>query len=368
MERKKDHKTIIKTFDTESDICYTRDKRHLAFIFETSEDMHMQYRELGKTGLPISALSLGGLFLSSRGASFEAAKEATLTAIDKGVNFVDTAPTYRDSEVVLGGILNGRKDVVISTKLGGYPHPFDARSRKCLMESFEHSLEVLGRDHIDILMIHEPDRAQQYNWFDVVNGKLDGPVIDFLAELKEKGLIKHTGLGGTSAYELARVMEYGDFDVVLTAFQYSLLWREAEHSILPTAAKKNMGVVIGSPLQHGALATRYDDEVNHGAPWMSLPRRKQFKRLYELLDRIDIPVAELSIRFLLSNPLVSTVLVGARNRTEVDLNCAAEQKGPLPQDLIDEINDIAAMVPFRPFEEPYSMPFGREYNGLGALR
>jgi len=73
------------------------------------------------------------------------------------------------------------------------------------------------------------------------------------------------GLGGTTAYELPHIINTGRFDVVLTAFNYSLLWREAANEVLPAAKKQGMGIVIGSPLQQGALARRYDDEVRGGA-------------------------------------------------------------------------------------------------------
>jgi aryl-alcohol dehydrogenase-like predicted oxidoreductase len=90
-----------------------------------------------------------------------------------------------------------------------------------------------------------------------------------LEELKQQGLVRFTGLGGTTAYEMARLIRTGKFDVVLTAFNYSLLWREAEREVLPAAIEHDMGIVIGSPLQQGSLARRYDDEVRSGAPWLS---------------------------------------------------------------------------------------------------
>ncbi len=328
----------------------------------------MKYRELGKTNIKVSELSLGGLFLSTRGADFETAKKATLKAISLGVNYVDTAPTYRDSEEVLGNILEGNEQIIISTKVGGYPKPFDAKSKDDIFQSVEDSLKKLKRDYIDILMIHEPDRPGQYDWWSEDTDKLYGPVIDAIESLKDRGLIKYTGVGGTTAYELARVIELGDFDVVLTAFQYSLLWREAQGSIIPAAKSKNMGIIAGSPLQHGALAVRYDDEINSGAPWLSPPRRAQFKRLYALLDDLNMSVVEASLRFLFSDEFISTVLVGVRSENEITDNVRIAEKGPLPADILEEIDDIANMVPFRPFEEPYSMPFKREYKGPGGLR
>ena len=131
-----------------------------------------------------------------------------------------------------------------------------------------------------------------------------------------------------------------------------------------------MGVVVGSPLQQGALARRYDEEIASGAPWLSRPRREQYRALYRLLDEIGTSLPELAMRFVLSSPDVSCVLTGARSVQEVEANVAAVRKGPLPAELLARLDRIAGMVPFRPFEEPFGLPFGRaeQYQGPGRAR
>ena len=329
----------------------------------------MKYRTLGKTGLLVSELAMGGLFVSSYGAEREEARRAVRRALELGVNYVDTAPSYRDSEEALGYALDGvTQPYILSTKLGGRPQPFDPRDKDALRRSVEESLRLLKRDQIDILMIHEPDRPGQYDWFSDPE-RFHGPVCDLLDELKAEGVIRFTGLGGTTAYELPHIINSGRYDVVLTAFNYSLLWREALIEVIPAAARQGMGIVIGSPLQQGALARRYDDEVYHGARWLSRPRREQYKRLYALLDELEIPIAELGLRFVLSNPTISTVLMGARSVAEVEANVAAAEKGPLPAEVLARMDEIAALVPFRPFEEPFGLPFGRPgRQGPGVAR
>jgi aryl-alcohol dehydrogenase-like predicted oxidoreductase len=325
----------------------------------------MRYRTLGKTGLQVSELGMGGLFVSSFGAAREEGCRAVRRALELGVNYVDTAPGYLDSEEVLGVALDGvEQPYVLSTKLGGRPQPFDAQDKDALRRSVETSLRLLGRDHIDILMIHEPDRPGQYDWFPDWE-HFHGPVCELLDELKQEGVIRFTGLGGTTAYTLAHILATGAYDVVLTAFNYSLLWREATIAVLPEAKKQGMGVIVGSPLQQGALARCYVDEVKHGARWLSPPRRAQFKRLYALVADLDISLPELALRFVLSNPDVSTTLMGARSVVEVEQNVQSVEKGPLPQDVLDELQEIADMVPFRPFEEPFGLPFNRPYKGPG---
>ena len=325
----------------------------------------MRYRTLGTTGLQVSELGMGGLFISSFGAERQEARRAVRRALELGVNYVDTAPGYHDSEEVLGFALDGvEQPYILSTKLGGRPQPFDAQDKGALRRSIEDSLRLLKRDHIDVLIIHEPDRPGQYDWFPDWE-RFHGPVCELLSELKAEGVIRFTGLGGTTAYTLPHIIATGEYDVVLTAFNYSLLWQEATIAVLPEAVKQGMGIVIGSPLQQGALARCYTEEVEQGARWLSPPRRAQFKRLYALVADLGVTLPELALRFVISNPHISTTLMGARSVTEVEQNVRSIEKGPLSQDVLDEIQAIAALVPFRPFEEPFGLPFNRLYKGPG---
>ncbi len=325
----------------------------------------MKKRDLGRTGLAVSELGMGGLFVSSLGGEYAQARAAILRALELGINYVDTAPNYLNSEEVIGKALRGVSEpLILSTKLGGRPEPFLPQDEDCLMRSVEESLRLLHRDYIDILMIHEPDRPGQYDWW-ADPESFDGPGLRVLERLRKEGVIGYIGLGGTTAYELPHIIRTGKFDVVLTAFNYSLLWREAEIKVLPAAKEQGMGIIIGSPLQQGALACRYDEEVRHGARWLSPSRRAQFLALYELLDELRIPLPELALRFVISNPDISCTLTGARSVEEVEQNVASVEKGPLSADVLQRLDEIAAMVPFRPFEEPFGLPFNRPYHGPG---
>ena len=326
----------------------------------------MRTRRLGKTGLQVSEMSLGGLFLASFAAEYDQARATIRRALDLGVNYIDTAPGYYNSEEVLGKALEGfNGPLVLSTKLGGRPQPFQPQNRECLMQSVEDSLRLLKRDHIDILMIHEPDRPGQYDWWTDME-RFQGPVLEVLEDLKKKGTIRFTGLGGTTAYEMPHIIRTGRFDVVLTAFNYSLLWREALHEVIPAAKEQGMGIVAGSALQQGGLSRRYDQEVRSGARWMSPPRRRQYQTLYALLYEVGMPLPEMAYRFVLSNPDISCVLMGARSPQEVEQNIAAAEKGPLPKDLLARLDEIAKMVPFRPYGEPFGLPFTWEHKGPGV--
>ena len=326
----------------------------------------MDHVKLGRTDLSVSRLALGGLFVSMAGGPFERALAAVRRAAERGVNYIDTAPMYLDSEAVLGRILpEVPQPIVLSTKLGARPQPFDARDAKALRESFETSCQLLGRETIDILMIHEPDRVRQFDWWEDFDSAT-GPVMEVIDTLKAEGRIRYAGLGGTTAYDMARLIRTGRFDVVLTAFNTSLLWREAWHEVLPAAAEHNVGVVAGSPLQQGALARLWQ-------------RRDRDRYLAVKTASGTVPCALCAGRSAAASrfprspsascfqePRIHTVLMGARSVEEVDANADAVERGPLAADLLAELDAIAAMVPFRPHDEPFALPFGRPYAGTPA--
>ncbi|MBX2851608.1 MAG: aldo/keto reductase [Phycisphaeraceae bacterium] len=328
----------------------------------------MQKRSLGNTGLQISPLTLGGLFTSDLGGGVDATVETLTKAFDLGINFLDTAPAYANSEETLGKALkrvtNTPDDLVISTKFGGRPQPFDPQDKDALIGSAEESLRLLGIESIDVLIIHEPDRPQQYPWWTDPQG-VDGPVMQALDQLKQQGKIRYTGLGGTTVNEMHHLVASNKFDVLLCAFNYSLLFREAALELLPTAQSLGMGVMLGSVLQQGGLAKRYDDELKTKPPWMSAQRHLQFLALYQLLDDTGLPLPELAIRFTAAHPAVSTVLLGTSKASHLEAGVRDLEKGPLPADLVERLNTIAAMVPCRPFEEPMILPLGKPYFGPG---
>lgn len=328
----------------------------------------MRLRTLGKTGLRVSEIAFGGLFASSLGRAFEESKAAVRAAIEHGINYFDTAPAYADGEEILGRILADHRStpLVLSTKIGGRPKPFDARSKKQMTQSVEESLRLLRRDVIDVLFVHEPDRPQQYEWW-TDPPAAEGPVVEALDDLKRRGLVRFTGLGGTTTTEMAHLVRSGRFDVVLTAFNCSALFREAALEVLPAAESHGMGVVLGSALQQGALGRRYDDVVQAKPMWLSEARRRQLLTFYAFLDELGMPIVELCLRFAVFHPSAHAVLIGPKTANHVRASIDAVAKGPLPLDVLSRLDAIAALVPYRPFEEPMILPFGnpRGYAGPG---
>lgn len=329
----------------------------------------MKKRPLGRTGLMVGELSLGAAFITGGPDGVRGATPIVRRALELGINLVDTSADYGDSEAALGAALDELgQPFIVSTKLGPRGRGFDPRDMDTLRRTVDESLKLLHRDTLDILMIHEPDRPGEIDWYSDTD-RFHGPVTELLQELKERGVVRFTGIGGTTVYQLAMLVATGEYDVVLTAFNSSPLWREAVTHVIPEAAKRNMGVFLASPTQQGWLARRFDDEIRHGARWLSPQRRAQFLALYDLLDETGIEIPVFCLRWALGVPGVSTVLTGPRTVEQLEQNFRAVEEGPLPADVVARLDEIAAMVPYRPFEEPFGCMLGNpHYWGPGPAR
>jgi aryl-alcohol dehydrogenase-like predicted oxidoreductase len=155
------------------------------------------------------------------------------------------------------------------------------------------------------------------------------------------------------------------FDVVLTAFNYNTLFREASSELIPSAIERDMGVVLGSVMGQGFLARRADAEVRRKPVWLATERQQQLLAYYELLDQSGLTPVEMSLRFAVSNPDVSTIPIGCKTTEQLEESVRAVMKGPLSTDILERLNAIAKMVPNRPYEEPMILPLGKSYFGPG---
>lgn len=325
----------------------------------------MQTRRLGRTNLDISVLSIGGLYTSSLAGGESETRRIMQRAIDLGVNAIDTAPAYADSELTVGQAIQGLDaPLIITTKLGGRPQPFNPQDINALRASVDESLRLLGRDYIDILMVHEPDRPQQYPWWTSYD-PLDGPALKLMDELKAAGKIRFTGLAGTTVTEMSSLVRSDRFDVVLTAFNYNVLFRESKETVIAAAKQHDMGIVLGSTLGQGFLTRRADEEVRTKPIWLATARQQQLLAYYKLLDESGLAAVELCLRFAISDPDISTIPVGCKTVEHLEASVAAVEKGALPSDILSRLDEIAAMVPTRPYEEPMILPFGKNYVGPG---
>ncbi|MBG89467.1 MAG: dTDP-4-keto-L-6-deoxy-hexose 2,3-reductase [Verrucomicrobiales bacterium] len=325
----------------------------------------METRRLGKTDLQVSVLSIGGLYTSSLAGGESETRRIMERAMELGINALDTAPAYADSEATVGQALKGNDaPLIITTKLGGRPQPFNPQDINALRQSVDESLRLVGRDHVDILMIHEPDRPQQYPWWTSYD-PLDGPALELMEELKTAGKIRYQGLAGTTVTEMTSLIGSNRFDAVLTAFNYNALFREAKDTVIAAAKERDMGIVLGSTLGQGFLTRRAEEEVRAKPIWLSEARREQLLAYYKLFNDSGMSAAELCLRFAISNPDISTIPIGCKTIEHLEASVAAVEKGPLPSDVASRLDEIAAMLPHRPYEEPMILPFGKSYQGPG---
>lgn len=160
-------------------------------------------------------------------------------------------------------------------------------------------------------------------------------------------------------------MRSNRFDVVLAAFNYNVLFREARQTLIPAALEHDMGIVLGSTMGQGFLTKRAEEEVRAQPVWLATARQQQLLGYYNLLDEAGMTAAEMCLRFVISDPDISTVPIGCKTVEHLEASVAAVEKGALPQDLINRLDELAAMVPHRPFEEPMILPLGKQYFGPG---
>ena len=306
-------------------------------------------RVLGRTGLTVTALGLGGAPL---GDIYERLDDATAIATVEaaaahGVSLFDTAPLYGQgsAEHRFGTALRRRPrdSFVLSTKVGRVLEPAPGGRTKttrfvgglefnvvhdytydATMRSFEASQHRLGMPRIDVALIHDADA-----WS---HGPEQGPkkyreAMDgahkALVELRDQGLIKGIGIGTNDIVYAAKFLREGDFDCMLMAGRYSLLEQPALAEVLPLAQQKNVGVMLGGVLNSGILATGATAGATYNytpAPPEVLDKVSKIERVCQS-HGVDLPTA--AIQFPLGHTVVASVVLGAVTPTEVERNVAS---------------------------------------------
>jgi aryl-alcohol dehydrogenase-like predicted oxidoreductase len=305
-------------------------------------------RPLGKTGLAVTEVGLGGVFIKEGSTPHDEAIRVVHRALESGVNYLDTAPFYGNSQEVLGEALAGRNEAYyLGTKCGRWDWktgPY--RELDAYKVQFEQTLRDLRRDSVDILYIHEadwsvfwqdqltprstwhirPDRSYDYG---------NAPVTRFLLWAKEQRMANHLGISGNNAHLLAKILQQGELPVgvILVALQYSLIWRNAKEYLLPLARELGVGVVLGAPLQQGRLAVARVEWIENPPAWMDEDLRTRFESLYAIHQETGISLAALAIRFLLAERDAATVITGAATVEQLEENLACAALGPLRPDL-----------------------------------
>ncbi|GAA4611167.1 aldo/keto reductase [Actinoallomurus liliacearum] len=305
----------------------------------------MQYRTLGRTGIKVSPYALGALMFATSVGNPDPGDSARMIhkALDAGINLIDTADAYQDSEEIVGKALKGRRDeVVLATKvsrsMGDDPNHQGA-SRRWIVTAVENSLRRLRTDHVDLYQIHRPDPTTDIE-----------ETLSALSDLIHSGKVRAIGTSGMPASDIVEAQWVADRRG-LARFRteqppYSLLNRGIEREVLPVAQRHGMGMLVWGPLGQGLLTGR----VRKGEP--NELRRAAFvkhvnderrletvERFISLAEEAGLPLTHLAMAFAITHPGVTSAIVGPRTMSHLD-DLLAGIDVTLTDDVLDRIDEI----------------------------
>lgn len=310
----------------------------------------MEYRKLGNTGLKVSEVGIGCNNFGMR-MNEEQTQAVVDKAIDAGVNLFDTADVYggTKSEVFLGKALGKRRhDVTVATKFGmGPPDAVLARggSRRYIMNAVEASLERLDTDYIDLYQIHFPD--------------VDTPIEETLramSDLVTQGKVRYIGCSNFSGWQIAdadwtaRSLGLNRFETAQN--QYSLMDRRLEREVIPACERFHLGVLPYFPLASGLLTGKYrrGQDAPEGTRLAGMGARAQqalsdqnfdvIEKLTDFAETRGHTLLELAFGWLISQPVISSVIAGATKPEQVEANVAAAA-WKLTEEEVKEVNEIS---------------------------
>jgi aryl-alcohol dehydrogenase-like predicted oxidoreductase len=281
----------------------------------------MEKRQFGKTDMQVSVLGFGGAEIGFEQASPEDVTGLLSTAIDAGLNVIDTAECYLASEELIGQtISHRRKEFYLFTKCGHPERPgVEDWRKKSLLDSIVRSLLRLNTDRVDLIHLHTCSEAELRK----------GEVIEALEEAREKGYTRYIGYSGDSSAARYAV-ECGVFDSLQTSV--SIADQEAVDLTLPLARERGMAVIAKRPIANAAW--RYSEKPSN---WYHQEYWERLQKLnYDFL-RDPAQAASVALRFTLNVPGVHTAIVGTKNPNRWQQNAAMLAAGPLPADQFQAI-------------------------------
>ncbi|MCM4079221.1 aldo/keto reductase [Paractinoplanes hotanensis] len=304
----------------------------------------MHHRTLGRTGIQVSPYALGTLmFASPMGNTGEESARILHRALDAGINFVDTADAYADSEEVVGRALVGRRDeVVLATKFGRPTGPGanqQGASRRWIVSAVEASLRRLRTDHIDLYQLHRPDPATDLE-----------ETLAALTDLISSGKVLAIGASGTPVSAIVEAQWIAERRG-LARFHteqpvYSLLNRGIEREILPALQHFGMGALVWGPLGQGLLTGRVRKDGDNDLRRSGLLRHVTDERRLDVVEQLiplaaeaGLPLTHLAMAFTIAHPGVTSALIGVRTMDHLDALLAGLDV-TLTDELLDRIDEI----------------------------
>ncbi len=326
----------------------------------------MDYRQLGRSGLRVSSLTLGtmtfggaGNFAAVGDTDLEGARRQIDIARDAGINLIDTADVYSDgsAEEIIGEALQGRRDEVLLASKARFPMgpgPNDAGlSRHHLIRACEASLRRLQTDHLDLYQVHEWDGQT--------------PLEETLAALEhlvQSGKVRYVGCSNFAGWQVMKALGIAD-RTGLTRFvsqqvYLSLQERSAEYEIVPSALDQGLGLLIWSPLAGGLLSGKYrrgqppPGSTRYAGGWDEPPVYDE-DRLYDTVEVLveiaqehGCSPARVALAWLAARPGVTSVIVGARTDEQLEDNLAAAtlELSAAERTRLEEVSRPPLLYPF----------------------
>ena len=323
----------------------------------------MKCRQIPNTGVLVSELCLGAMTFGGEDGVWgligkldqKDVDELVHASLEAGINFFDTANVYShgQSEIMLGKALGAqRKDVILATKvrsrMGAGPNEIGL-SRVHIMQSADESLKRLGTDYIDLYQIHGYDPLGDFE-----------DIMRTLDDLVRSGKVRYIGASNLAAWQLMKSLSISR-SKGLEAFKtiqayYSLAGRELEREIIPLLADQKVGLMVWSPLAGGFLSGKFtrdsQDEGSRRAKFDFPPLDKE--KAYRIIDVLrevgrahDCNPARVALAWLLAQPAVTTVIIGARTRNQLDDNLKSGDL-TLSADELKRLNEVSSLVPEYP--------------------
>lgn len=295
----------------------------------------MKYRSLGRTGIEVSCVSLGGAYLMGPDESQQEdnARAVVECARQLGINYIDTAPLYGSSEKLLGRVLTGlASEFHVSTKVGFDPENFDYK-RDSVLESLERSCRRLGVEQLAVAQIHEVDKAGGQRILEK-GGTLEG-----LRAAQERGLCRYIGITGRAIPLLSELAATGEFDVVLFYHDYHPCVQLASTELLPTAAEQGMGVVAATILGGGLYVAGAAQEQALENLGSAAARTRAIEILARLTEEGGT-LPQAAFRYVLADERISTASSGAANPTQLREVAQAADMEPLTQETMEYIAQV----------------------------
>lgn len=310
----------------------------------------MDKRRVGKSGLSVSAIGLGcnnfGLTIDA-----VASKAIIHRSLDLGVTLFDTAPIYGNewgaSESILQDALgNRRKDVVLVTKFGVSPGGMGRdTSRSTVIDSLEESLRRLGTDYIDLYMLHWPDHTTPTQ-----------ETLRALDDVVTAGKVRYIGCCNLPAWRVVQSVwtsrSNGLHQYIVSQDEYSLAQRAAEQNLLPALQAHDMGLMPYAPLANGLLTGKYSAAAtapadsrlgtnlwNTGDRYLTAEKLALVEKLTRFADEHGHTLLELAVSWLLAQPVVCSVIAGARTLEQLEQN-AATGNWKLTAEELGQIDEI----------------------------